>query len=111
MRYLKSLWRISKENNVDLKEKIKIKLKEVIDPELRENVWDLKLVKDLKVNEVKRSVSLKFRPTAYQCPLGIQLAMNIKKKLMKIEELDKIDMKVIDYVMADKANKYLKEMD
>lgn len=96
---------------MSLREKTIKKLKTVIDPELRENVWNLKLIKNLKINEKEKTVSLKFRPTAYQCPLGIHLSMKIKKKLLEIEELKKVDLKVIDYIMAEKANKYLKDMD
>lgn len=96
---------------MSLKKKVIKKLKEVIDPELRENVWDLKLIRDLEVDEKTNNISLKFRPTAYQCPLGIQLSMNIKKKIMEIDEINNIDMEVVDYVMADKANEYLKNME
>jgi len=101
---------ILKRGNMELKKKIINKLKEIIDPELMEDVWSLKLIKDLEVDKNNKSVSLKFRPTAYHCPLGIQIAMNIKKKLLQIEEIDNVNLKVVDFIMAEKANKYLEEM-
>ncbi len=95
---------------MSLRDKIIEKLKTVVDPEVMQNVWDLKLVYDLEVDEEKQSVSFKFRPTVPQCPIGFQLAFAIKKALREIEDLKDIDMTVTDFIMADQANEYLKSV-
>lgn len=90
-----------------LKEKIIKKLKSVKDPELREDVYSLKLIHDIVTDEDKGEVSLKFRPTVFQCPMGIQLSLMIKRALMELKELKKINVEVIDYAQKDLANQYL----
>ncbi len=94
-----------------LKEKVIKKLRTVIDPELREDVYSLKLIYDIEIDENKSEVSLKFRPTVFQCPMGIQLSIMIKRALMEIKELNKISVEVTDYVQKDLANQYLNSLD
>ena len=94
-----------------LKEKIIDKLKTVIDPEVRQDVYSLKLVSDIQVDDVKKTVRMMLRPTVYNCPIGIQLALAVKRTLLEIDELTKINIKVIDFRMADEANKYLEALD
>ena len=94
-----------------LKNTIIEKLKTIEDPELRQDVYSLKLVFDIKTDEDKGEVSLKFRPTVFQCPIGIQLSIVIKRALMELKELKKIDMEVIDYIQKDLANQYLVSLD
>ena len=91
--------------------KIIEKLKTVEDPELRQDVYSLKLIYDITVDDEKGGVSLKFRPTVFQCPIGIQLSISIKRALMEIDELKKIDLEVTDYVQKDLANQYLESLD
>ncbi len=94
-----------------LENKIIEKLKTVEDPELRQDIYSLKLIYDIKIDEDKGEVSLKFRPTVFQCPIGIQLSISIKRALMEIDELRKIDLEVTDYVQKDLANQYLESLD
>ncbi len=94
-----------------LEERVIEKLKTVYDPELRQDVITLKLVNDLKVNEDSGEVSLVFRPTAYICPVGIQLALMIKQAILKVEGVKKVDIDVVDFVYAKQAIEYLKQLD
>ncbi|MEN8223169.1 MAG: iron-sulfur cluster assembly protein [Acidobacteriota bacterium] len=94
-----------------LNDKIIEKLKTVMDPEIRQDVYSLKLIYDIKTDEEKGEVSLKFRPTVYQCPIGIQLSISIKRALMELKELKKVDLEVTDYVQKDLANQYLSSLD
>jgi metal-sulfur cluster biosynthetic enzyme len=96
---------------MQLKKKIIDKLKTVIDPEVREDIYSLKLIYDIQVDEVKKTVRMKFRPTVYNCPIGIQLALAVKRALLEIDELTKIDIRVTDFRMADEANKYIETLD
>ena len=94
-----------------LGDKIVNRLKTVEDPELKQDVYSLKLVYDIEVDEKNKEVIMKFRPTVYNCPLGIQIALSIKRALMEFDELKKIDIIVTDFIMAEEANKYLKSLD
>jgi len=89
------------------KEMVLEKLKEVIDPELRENIVDLNLVYDIEIEDA--NVKLKFRPTTKYCPIAIQLGIAIKKKLQEIKEIDTLDVTITDYIDNEYANKILKQ--
>ena len=96
---------------MSLNKKVIEQLKSVIDPEVQVDVYTLKLIYDIVINEKEKSVSLKFKPTVVQCPLGIQLSLSIKRALMEIDELEKIDVEVTDYILKDQANSYLAALD
>ncbi len=96
---------------MSIRERVIDVLKTVEDPEVRQDVYSLKLVYDLEVNEGSGVVSLKFRPTVPNCPIGIQLALAIKKALLEIEEVRRVNLTVTDFYMAYSANKYLEMID
>jgi len=96
---------------MNLEKKIISRLKNVIDPEVREDIYTLKLVYDIIVDEKKKSVKMKFKPTVYQCPIGIQLALAVKSALLEIEELEEVDVEVTDFYLAEEANNYLRSME
>jgi metal-sulfur cluster biosynthetic enzyme len=82
-------------------------LKKVNDPETNINVYDMDLIKDLKVEDGK--VTLKFSPSSNVCPLAIQLAFNIKRAVESVEGVMKVDLFVTNYVAADRLNELLKK--
>jgi len=82
-------------------------LKEIVDPHTNVSVYEMGLVSELKVT--KTSVSLTFRPTSPFCPLGIQLAHNIKRRLLGLEGIKKAHVKVIGHVMEEQINISLKD--
>jgi metal-sulfur cluster biosynthetic enzyme len=88
-----------------LKKMIIEALKGVNDPETNINIYDMDLIKDLKVNDEK--VSLKFSPSSNVCPLAIQLAFNIKRAVESVEGVKKVELTVTNYVAADKLNELL----
>jgi metal-sulfur cluster biosynthetic enzyme len=83
------------------------KLREIIDPHTSLSVYDMGLISELKVTS--KSVSLTFRPTSPFCPLGIQLAQNIKRRLEELKGIKKVDVTIVGHVMEDYINKTLKE--
>lgn len=95
---------------MQLKEKIINKLKTVIDPEIKQDIYSLKLVYDLEVDEGSNTAKMKFRPTVSHCPIGIQLALSVKKALLEIDELEDVDVTVTDFFMAREANEYLESL-
>jgi len=80
-------------------------LKEIIDPHSNVSVYDMGLISELNVS--KDSVSLTFRPTSPFCPLGVQLAQNIKRRLQKLDGVKKAHVKVIGHVQEEMINKTL----
>ncbi len=96
---------------MSLKSKVIEALMKVYDPELRKDVVSLQLVRDLRVDEEKGRVSLTFRPTAFTCPIGIQLALMIKQAVKKVEGVKEVEVKVVDFAWAKQAMEYLKALD
>jgi len=80
-------------------------LKEIIDPHSNVSVYDMGLISELKVT--KNSVSLVFRPTSPFCPLGMQLAMNIKRRVLGIKGVKKADVIIVGHIQESNINKTL----
>lgn len=80
-------------------------LKEIIDPHSNISVYDMGLIHDLEVTRTE--VRLTFRPTSPFCPLGIHLALNIKRRLKDLKGTKKVDVRVMGHVQEDMINKQL----
>lgn len=92
---------------MNLKEMVENKLKEIIDPEVGLDLVTLNTIDNLEVDE-EGNVKVVFRPTTPFCPLGIQLALSIKKAIKEINGVKNVEVEVIDYVFAEQANELLK---
>ena len=82
-------------------------LKEIVDPHTEISVYEKGLISDLRVSA--DSVSLTFRPTSPFCPLGIQLAHNIKRRILAVKGGKRADVKVVGHVQEQMSNKSLAE--
>ncbi len=80
-------------------------LRRIVDPHTNMNIYDMGLISGIKVS--KDSVGLTFRPTSQFCPLGVHLAMNIKRNLLDIKGVKKVDVKVTGHIKADMINEAL----
>ncbi|MBS3782128.1 MAG: iron-sulfur cluster assembly protein [Candidatus Thermoplasmatota archaeon] len=89
------------------KEKVVERLKQVMDPETGTDVYSMGLVSDIEAES--DSVSLTFTPTSPFCPMGVQLAVNIKKSLASMEGLeeDDIDITVEGHLNSEEINEKL----
>lgn len=94
-------------NDEELKKVIISVLKNVNDPETNINVYDMDLIRDLKVENGK--TMLKFSPSSNVCPLAIQLAFNIKRAVESVEGVKEVDLTVTNYVAAERLNELLKK--
>jgi len=83
-------------------------LKEIVDPHTDISVYDMGLISELKVS--KDSVSLTFRPTSPFCPLGIQLAHNIKRRMLATKGVKKANVKVVGHIQEQMINRSLAEL-
>ncbi len=97
-------------DSISFKEIIQDKLSKVIDPETGIDVLSMRLIKKLEIIE-NNGVILIFRPSMPTCPLGFRLAFDIRNAITQIKGIKEIDMKVIDFIHADKLNQILSEAD
>lgn len=83
------------------------KLKNVVDPHTGTDVYDMGLISNLKVED--DSVSLVFTPTSPFCPMGVQLAVQIKKSLAQLQDLnaDGVDITVEGHMQSEQINEKL----
>ena len=77
-------------------------LKEIIDPHTNMSVYDMGLISEIDVSG--GSVSLTFRPTSKFCPLGIHLALNIKRRMKELSETNKVEVKVVGHIQEKEIN-------
>ncbi len=87
------------------KEAVVKALKEIIDPHTGVSVYDMGLIKDLKVEGDE--VSLTFVPSSPFCPLGVQLSTQIKQKVEAVEGVKKARVRVSGHVQEKELNEML----
>ena len=92
-----------------LEEKAIETLQGVMDPHVGLNVWDMGLIHNMKFDG--DTVSATFIPTSPFCPMGIQLAMAIKKALLKMDEINKVNIKIDGHLNAVEINEMLAKDD
>jgi metal-sulfur cluster biosynthetic enzyme len=95
---------------VDLLEKIKESLTQVIDTETGMDVMRMRLVRDLRVDE-HGDVQLTFRPSSVLCPLGFQLGINIKEAVLGVPGVKSVQVHVDGFIHGEQLKKILEEMD
>ena len=95
---------------MDLPEKIKESLRQVIDTETGMDVMRMKLVRDLKVGQ-DGEVELTFRPSSVLCPLGFQLGINIKEAVLDVPGVKSVQVHVDGFIHGEQLKKILDEID
>ena len=95
---------------MDLLEKIKESLTQVIDSETGMDVMRMRLVRDLKVDR-HGDVELTFRPSSVLCPLGFQLGINIKEAVLNVPGVKSVQVHVDGFIHGEQLKKILEEMD
>ena len=95
---------------MDLLEKVKESLTQVLDTETGMDVMRMRLVRDLRVDE-HGDVKLTFRPSSVLCPLGFQLGINIKQAVLEVPGVRSVRVNVDGFIHADQLRVILAEMD
>ena len=88
-----------------LEEKAIETLRCVMDPHTGLSMWDMGLIHDMKFHGGE--ISLTFIPTSPFCPMGIQLAVAIKKALMKMKDITKVNIQIQGHMNAKEINEML----
>ena len=75
-----------------LEKKVRVALKQVIDPEINQNIVDLGLIYEIK--EENGAVYIKMTFTSPQCPVGPMILNAVKTKSLEVEGVKdvKIDL-------------------
>jgi metal-sulfur cluster biosynthetic enzyme len=87
------------EDTRDVEEAIIAKLTDVIDPETGVNVWRMRLVESLGVDE-NGHVTYQFRPSSPLCPIAIPLAHMIKAAVSDVPGVTGQTITVTNYIQA-----------
>ena len=74
-------------------------LQKVIDPETGADVWRMRLVENLTVDE-NGYVHYRFRPSSPLCPIAIPLAQMIKAAVSQVPGVTGQTIEVTNYVQA-----------
>ena len=78
----------------DLKEKIISEIKKIYDPEIPVNIFELGLIYKIDVNE-DRKVLIEMTLTSPNCPVAESLPNSVKENILKIDEVDSVDLKLV----------------
>ena len=97
---------IMSENTEALEQAVIEQLKQVKDPETGADVWRMRLVENLSVDE-NGHVDYCFRPSSPLCPLAIPLAQMIKSAVSQVPGVIGQTIEVTNYVQASQLTDLL----
>ena len=69
-------------------------LKNIYDPEIPVNIYDLGLIYDIDINEEK-VVSITMTLTAPNCPIADQLLIEVKDRITAVEEIKDTNVNLV----------------
>ena len=75
------------------KEKVMEKLKQVIDPEIGMNIVEMRLIKDIKIDNNKVHITMTL--TSPFCPLAGLIVEDVKEKIKNIEGVEEVKVDVV----------------
>jgi metal-sulfur cluster biosynthetic enzyme len=91
---------------MDLLEKVKECLSQVVHPETGMDVVRMKLVRDLKVHKDGK-VELRLRPYSIYCPIGFRQGIKIKKAVKSVPGVNGVHVKVDGHINSERLEKLL----
>ncbi|RLC85076.1 MAG: metal-sulfur cluster assembly factor [Chloroflexi bacterium] len=94
-----------------LREKILLKLVEVIDPETGVDVLRMRLIEGLTVDEETGLVKYCFRPSSPLCPLAVSLATEIKHAVAAVPGVKQQQIEVTNYIKAAELTELINQDD
>ena len=91
---------------MDLLEKVKGSLSQVVHPETGMDVIRMELVRNLKVHKDGK-VELTFRPYSMFCPIGFRQGIRIKKAVKSVPGVNGVHVNVDGHIHAERLEKLL----
>jgi metal-sulfur cluster biosynthetic enzyme len=92
-----------------LRERILLRLAEVIDPETGVDVIRMRLIEDLVADETTGVVDYRFRPSSPFCPLAVTLVLSIRNAVAEVPGVTEQKIEVVGYVRSDELNELLQK--
>lgn len=80
----------------------------VIDPHTNINVYDMRLISDLKADE--EEITMTFRPTSPFCPLAFDLARSMIGEMWELDGPRVVRVTVVGHYQEDNINKALQAL-
>ena len=93
---------------MSMEDRVKQRLKMVIDPETGIDVVEMDLVRSLSATDDGK-VEVEFRPSSFVCPLALDLAQEIRQSLKEVEGVKSVRVEVTDCLWADEINQAIRE--
>ncbi|MBT3301389.1 MAG: DUF59 domain-containing protein [Bacteroidetes bacterium] len=84
---------MSKENIKELEEKIIAALKEVYDPEIPVNIYEIGLIYEFNIKENK-DVRVLMTLTSPTCPVADSMVEDVKEKVGSIDEINDVEVEL-----------------
>jgi len=78
----------------ELKNKIIAEVKKIYDPEIPVNIYELGLIYNIIVDE-NNNVKINMTLTSPNCPVAESLPREVKDSIMKINEVNKVDLDIV----------------
>ena len=78
----------------ELKNKIIAEVKKIYDPEIPVNIYELGLIYNILVEE-NNNVKINMTLTSPNCPVAESLPKEVKDSIMKINEVNKVDLDLV----------------
>ena len=78
----------------ELKNKIIAEVKKIYDPEIPVNIYELGLIYNIIVDE-NNNVKINMTLTSPNCPVAESLPKEVKDSIMKINEVNKVDLDLV----------------
>ena len=83
-------------------------LNTVIEKERGRSIYEMGLIHLLEVTN--NNIRIEVKPTNPACPVGMKLAYDSKVALLKMPDIVKVDVKIVDHKHASQFNQLLKEL-
>lgn len=77
-----------------LKKNIIDALREVYDPEIPINVWDLGLIYELNIDD-EGNVKVKMTLTSPGCPIAYMILEQVREAISKVEDVKNVDIELV----------------
>ena len=78
----------------ELKNKIIAEVKKIYDPEIPVNIYELGLIYNIIVDK-NNNVKINMTLTSPNCPVAESLPKEVKDSIMKINEVNKVDLDIV----------------
>ena len=78
----------------DIKNRVLEKIKEIYDPEIPVNIYELGLIYKIEVDE-KNKINIDMTLTSPNCPVAESLPNEVKENIMKVEGVSDVNLNLV----------------